>query len=280
MPQWPVTAGRHDGGSLGIGTRSIGCDDRIWLALLVFDPQGAQGAAAPSARFGMVAHLELQQALAPPMPITLLDIILLVVMLVSGPARHGPRLHARGAVDRRLGLAAGATLYSYSKLLPLAKQYFNNDIVRRGRRDRRRLPGHAHRRLGHHRAHLRHGARQPGRRARPHARLPVRAGARPDHRGRGLPVLRLAGARPQPAGLGQQREIPGRPAGHRAMADVDVAGRPREHHLEEVEAAERRRAGASGHTAARATLGCGTGGRSDTTEQFAYRRADTSGCST
>jgi membrane protein required for colicin V production len=26
-------------------------------------------------------------------------------------------------------LAAGATLYSYAKLLPLAKQYFNNDIV-------------------------------------------------------------------------------------------------------------------------------------------------------
>ena len=26
-------------------------------------------------------------------------------------------------------LAAGATLYAYSKLLPLAKQYFNNDIV-------------------------------------------------------------------------------------------------------------------------------------------------------
>src|SRR5581483_839985 len=34
-------------------------------------------------------------------------------------------------------------------------------------------------------------------------------------------------------------------AEHRTMADVDVAGRPREHHLEAVEAAEAGRPGAS-----------------------------------
>ena len=34
-------------------------------------------------------------------------------------------------------------------------------------------------------------------------------GARADHRGRGVPVLRLAGAGPQPAGMGQEREIAG-----------------------------------------------------------------------
>ena len=64
------------------------------------------------------------------MPITLLDIILLGVMLISGAARHDPRLHARGPVDRRLGASRRCvTLYAYAKLLPFAKTYFNNDIV-------------------------------------------------------------------------------------------------------------------------------------------------------
>jgi membrane protein required for colicin V production len=63
------------------------------------------------------------------MPITLLDIILIVVMLISALLAM-----VRGFMREVLSitawiLAAGATLYSYSKLLPLAKQYFNNDIV-------------------------------------------------------------------------------------------------------------------------------------------------------
>jgi membrane protein required for colicin V production len=63
------------------------------------------------------------------MPISLLDIILLVVMLISGLLAM-----VRGFMREVLSitawvLAAGATLYSYAKLLPLAKQYFNNDIV-------------------------------------------------------------------------------------------------------------------------------------------------------
>jgi membrane protein required for colicin V production len=63
------------------------------------------------------------------MPITLLDIFLIVVMLVSGLLAM-----VRGFMREVLSitawvLAAGVTLYSYSKLLPLAKQYFNNDIV-------------------------------------------------------------------------------------------------------------------------------------------------------
>ncbi|MEI7804375.1 MAG: CvpA family protein [Hyphomicrobiales bacterium] len=63
------------------------------------------------------------------MPITLLDIFLLVVMLVSGLLAM-----IRGFMREILsigawGLAALATLYSYSKLLPVAEQYFNNDIV-------------------------------------------------------------------------------------------------------------------------------------------------------
>src|SRR5271167_2506043 len=63
------------------------------------------------------------------MPITLLDIVLIVVMLISGLFAM-----VRGFMREVLSivawvLAAGATLYAYAKLLPLAKQYFNNDIV-------------------------------------------------------------------------------------------------------------------------------------------------------
>jgi len=63
------------------------------------------------------------------MPITLLDLVLIVVMLVSGLLAM-----VRGFMREVLSitawvLAAGATLYSYGKLLPFAKQYFNNDIV-------------------------------------------------------------------------------------------------------------------------------------------------------
>ena len=63
------------------------------------------------------------------MPITLLDVALIVIMLISGLLAM-----VRGFMREILSiiawvLAAVATLYAYSKLLPLAKQYFNNDIV-------------------------------------------------------------------------------------------------------------------------------------------------------
>ena len=63
------------------------------------------------------------------MPITLLDVMLIAVMLVSGLLAT-----VRGFMREVLSiiawvLAAVATLYSYAKLLPYAKQYFNNDIV-------------------------------------------------------------------------------------------------------------------------------------------------------
>jgi membrane protein required for colicin V production len=63
------------------------------------------------------------------MPITLLDIGLIVIMLISALLAM-----VRGFLREVLSiaawiLAAGATLYSYAKLLPFAKQYFNNDIV-------------------------------------------------------------------------------------------------------------------------------------------------------
>jgi membrane protein required for colicin V production len=63
------------------------------------------------------------------MPITLLDIILLVVMLISGLLAM-----IRGFMREILsigawGIAALVTLYSYSRVLPVAKSYFNSDMV-------------------------------------------------------------------------------------------------------------------------------------------------------
>ncbi len=63
------------------------------------------------------------------MPITPLDLLLIAVMVISGVLAM-----VRGFMREVLSitawiLAAGATLYAYSKLLPYAKQYFNNDIV-------------------------------------------------------------------------------------------------------------------------------------------------------
>jgi membrane protein required for colicin V production len=66
------------------------------------------------------------------LPITLLDVILIGVMLVSAVLAM-----IRGFIREVLSIAAWviaavATLYAYSKLLPYAKSYFNNDIVAAG----------------------------------------------------------------------------------------------------------------------------------------------------
>jgi membrane protein required for colicin V production len=66
------------------------------------------------------------------MPITLLDIILLTVMLVSGLLAM-----IRGFMREILSiaawaLAAVATIYAYARLLPTASQYFNNEYVAKG----------------------------------------------------------------------------------------------------------------------------------------------------
>src|SRR5829696_9394501 len=63
------------------------------------------------------------------MPITILDLVLLAVMLISGLLAM-----VRGFMREILSIAAwGAaalvTLYSFGKLLPTAKTYFNNDTV-------------------------------------------------------------------------------------------------------------------------------------------------------
>jgi len=66
------------------------------------------------------------------MPITLLDILLLVVMLVSGLLAM-----IRGFMREILsigawGVAALATLYAYARVLPIAKGYFSSDMVAAG----------------------------------------------------------------------------------------------------------------------------------------------------
>ena len=158
------------------------------------------------------------------MPITLLDFILIGVMLVSALLAM-----IRGFMREILSIAAWviaavATLYAYSRLLPYAKTYFNNDIIAAGAviggtflgtllivsiitvrfsdmvLDSR--VGALDRTLG----------------------LPVRAGARADHRGGRLPVLRLAGSAADAAVLGRQRQVPGGAAIDRGLADLAVAG--------------------------------------------------------
>ena len=66
------------------------------------------------------------------MPITILDLILLGVMLISGLLAM-----VRGLIREILsiagwGAAAVAGLYAYSKLLPMTKQYISNDYMAAG----------------------------------------------------------------------------------------------------------------------------------------------------
>ena len=66
------------------------------------------------------------------MPITLLDILLLVVMLISGLLAM-----IRGFMREILsigawGIAALVTLYSYSRVLPIAQSYFSSNTVSAG----------------------------------------------------------------------------------------------------------------------------------------------------
>ena len=171
------------------------------------------------------------------MPITLLDIGLIVIMLISALLAM-----VRGFMREVLSiaawiLAAGATLYSYTKLLPYAKQYFNNDIVAAAAvvggvflvtlivvsiltvrvsdmvLDSR--VGALDRTLG----------------------FLFGLGPRADYRRRRVHVLRLAGSRPQQAGLGHACQIQSRLEQYRRMAQGPVAGERRSHHLKKAEEA-------------------------------------------
>src|ERR1700691_6119054 len=63
---------------------------------------------------------------------TLLDVVLLAVMLVSGLLAVIRGFLREGRWITAWVLAAGATLYSYGKLLPAASAYFNSDIIAKG----------------------------------------------------------------------------------------------------------------------------------------------------
>ncbi len=133
------------------------------------------------------------------MPLTLLDIGLLVVMLISGILAM-----VRGFMREILSIAAwviaaGVTLYGYARAEAYVKQYVTNDLVAKA---------------------IAIGGLflitllivsiltvkisdlvldSPRRRARPLARLSLRACAGPHHHGGGLSLLRLAGAGQRPA---------------------------------------------------------------------------------
>src|SRR3977135_2992207 len=63
------------------------------------------------------------------MPITILDLVLLAVMLISGLFPRVLGVMPETVWSAAGGAAALVTLYSSSKLLPTAKTYFNNDTV-------------------------------------------------------------------------------------------------------------------------------------------------------
>ena len=104
------------------------------------------------------------------MPITILDLVLLAVMLISGLLAM-----VRGFMREILSIAAwGAaalvTLYAFSKLLPTAKTYFNNDTVAAVVVVAGAFIGTLIVVSDHHGADLRHDPGFPDRRARPHPR--------------------------------------------------------------------------------------------------------------
>ena len=123
------------------------------------------------------------------MPITILDLVLLGVMLISGLLAM-----VRGFMREILSIAAwGAaalvTLYAFSKLLPTAKAYFNNDTVAS-------VVVVAGTFIGTLIVVSVITVRisdmildSPNRRTGSHARFPVRARPRPPDRGRRVPVL-------------------------------------------------------------------------------------------
>src|SRR3979411_1991921 len=145
------------------------------------------------------------------MPITILDLVLLAVMLISGLLAM-----VRGFMREILsiaawGAAAGVTLYAFSKLLPTAKTYFNNDTVASVVVVAGVFIGTL---IVVSVVTVRVSAVS---RAGPHAGMPVRAGEGPFDRRGCLPILQLAGAGQAAAGLGDGRQVPGGAAGHRGL---------------------------------------------------------------
>ena len=140
------------------------------------------------------------------MPITLLDGILVGFTLVSAMLAM-----VRGFSREILSIvswaaAAAAAFFFYKPVLPYVQPYIDNEQDRHGGGRRRRLPHRADRRLGHHHEARRLDHRFQDRRARPHARLPLRRGARhPGRRGRrccsstGWPAPRRPPGSPTPS---------------------------------------------------------------------------------
>ena len=122
---------------------------------------------APTRRF---AVLNLTSGPDQPMPITILDLVLLARDADFRPARDGARLHARDPVDRGLG-RGGAGHALRLRQAAADRQDLFQQRHRRGRgRGRRRVRRHPDRGLHHHGADFRHDPGFPDRRAGPHPR--------------------------------------------------------------------------------------------------------------
>jgi len=144
------------------------------------------------------------------MPITLLDVGLIVVMLISGLLAM-----VRGFMREVLSitawlLAAGATLYAYGKLVPAATAYFNSELIAKAT-----VVGGVFLvtlvvvsiftvRISD-------------------MVLDSRVGARADHRGGGLRLFRLAGSRQVATDLGDRREVEGFSCQYRRLAALYVS---------------------------------------------------------
>ena len=153
-----------------------------------------------------------------PMPITLLDIILLSVMLISGLLAM-----IRGFMREILSIAAwiaaaAATLYFYKRLMPFAESYFNNQYVAAGAVIGGLFLGTLlivsiiTVRISDMILDSRIGAldRTLG--------FLFGLGRGLDHRGRRLPVFRLAGPAKIAAHMGYRCKIAGRAGRHRGLA--------------------------------------------------------------
>ena len=177
------------------------------------------------------------------MPVTILDLVVIGVVLISA-LLAAVRGFTREVLAIASWVAAAAVAWVFHpQLVPFVKQYIPANSRRTRSRSSprcRAVPRHADRRLAHHGADLRLRPRLAHRRARSHARLRLRRGARPAAGGDRLPLLRGAGAaaRSMPVWVKDAKAKP-MLRGNRPLADRDAAaGRQRRFHQEPAEKAE------------------------------------------
>ena len=148
------------------------------------------------------------------MPITLLDGILVGFTLVSAMLAMVRGFSREVLSIASWAAAAAAAFFFYKPVAALRSALYRQREDRHGGSRRHRLHRRADRRDRHHHEDRRLHHRQPHRRARPHARLPLRRRARHPGRRRRPAVLQLAGRR-QVAGLGCRGQVAAAARKHR-----------------------------------------------------------------